>query len=204
MLPKSRKMNSPNHQLILASGSPRRKQLLEAAGYSFTVLVPDESVEQAVDSSLSPREFVIEAAFQKAKAVALAIANEVDSGIVLAADTVAECDGQIIGKPRDRVHAKEILLTMSGTSHAVLTGVCLWNCETGKSVKNCESTLLQMDELSADWLEGYLDSEKWRGKAGAFGYQDGLDWIRVVEGLESNVVGLPIEKLRGWLAEVGE
>ena len=193
-------MNSPNHQLILASGSPRRKQLLEAAGYSFTVMVPDESVEHAVDLSLGPREFVIEAAFQKAKA----IASQVDSGIVLAADTVAECDGQIIGKPRDRAHAKEILLTMSGTSHAVLTGVCLWNCETGTSIKCCEKTMLQMNELSEAWLAGYLDSEQWRGKAGAFGYQDGLDWIRIVEGLESNVVGLPIERLPAWLEEVAK
>jgi len=193
-------MNSSNHQLILASGSPRRKQLLEAAGFSFTVMVPDESVEQAVDLSLSPHEFVVEAAFQKAKA----ISSRVDSGIVLAADTVAECGGRIIGKPRDRAHAKEILLAMSGTRHAVMTGVCLWNCETGKSIEYCETTLLQMDVLSEDWLTGYLDSEKWRGKAGAFGYQDGLDWIRIVEGLESNVVGLPIEKLRAWLAEGGE
>lgn len=196
-------MNSANHQLILASGSPRRKQLLEAAGYLFAVRVPDESVEQAVDSSLSPREFVVEAAFQKAKAIATMVASEFDSGVVLAADTVAECDGHIIGKPRDRAHAKEILLTMSGTRHAVYTGVCLWNCKTGELVKHCEKTLLQMDELSDGWLTGYLDSGNWRGKAGAFGYQDGLDWIRIVEGLASNVVGLPIERLADWLAEVG-
>lgn len=184
--------------IVLASGSPRRSELLKSAGYTFRVIVPDDSVEEAVDKSLQPIEFVVEAAFQKAHSVAIQLKNE----IVIGADTVAECEGNIIGKPRDRNHAAEILKTMSGTRHAVHTGVCVWNCVNGEFLKSAYTTILDMDPLSEDWLERYLDSGLWQGKAGAFGYQDGLDWIRIVEGLESNVVGLPVEELPTLVANL--
>ena len=157
--------------VVLASGSPRRRDLMTEAGYVFRVIVPDDSVEEAVDNNLPPKQFVVEAAFQKARAVALQLKNE----MVIGADTVAECGGEIIGKPRDREHAAEILKMMSGTRHAVHTGVCMWNCTSGKCVKTCTSTILDMDPISDQWLTEYLDTGLWQGKAGAFGYQDGLD-----------------------------
>ena len=121
-------MNSRNYKLVLASQSPRRRMLLEENGFEFEVIAPHDSVEKGVCSKCSPEELVIESAFVKARA----IASQVESGIVLAADTVAECRAEILGKPVDRDHAEKMLRLMSGKSHQVLTGVCLWHRPSDK------------------------------------------------------------------------
>jgi len=187
-----------NHELILASQSPRRKQLLTDAGYRFVVDAPDDSVERGICSNCSPEELVIESAFLKAAA----IANRHESGLVLAADTVAVCGSETLGKPTNRDHAEKMLKMMSGKEHRVLTGVCLRLIGTDRIKTWLEETALVMSVLSDDKLQDYLDSDGWVGKAGAFGYQDGLGWVRIVEGLESTVVGLPIEKLAEWIDEL--
>ena len=186
------------HELILASQSPRRKQLLTDAGYRFIVDAPDDSVERGICSNCSPEELVIESAFLKAAA----IAKRHDSGLVLAADTVAVCGSETLGKPTNRDHAEKMLQMMSGKEHRVLTGVCLRLAGTDRIKTWLEGTTLVMSELSDDKLQDYLDFDGWVGKAGAFGYQDGLDWVRIVEGLESTVVGLPIEKLPAWIDQL--
>ena len=186
------------HELILASQSPRRKQLLTDAGYRFIVDAPDDSVERGICSNCSPEELVIESAFLKAAA----IAKRHDSGLVLAADTVAVCGSETLGKPTNRDHAEKMLQMMSGKEHRVLTGVCLRLAGTDRIKTWLEGTTLVMSELSDDKLQDYLDSDGWVGKAGAFGYQDGLDWVRIVEGPESTVVGLPIEKLPAWIDQL--
>ena len=191
-------MNSRNYKLVLASQSPRRRMLLEENGFEFEVIAPHDSVEKGVCSKCSPEELVIESAFVKARA----IASQVESGIVLAADTVAECRAEILGKPVDRDNAEKMLRLMSGKSHQVLTGVCLWHRPSDKYVVKMEQTILKMDELSEEQLEVILESDNWIGKAGAFGYQDGLDWVHVQAGLESNVVGLPVERLDTWIEEL--
>jgi len=190
-------MNSQQPDLILASQSPRRQQLLRDAGWQFTVDAPDDSVEQAVDSGLPPEQFVVAAALAKATAIGL----RHKTGIVLAADTVADCDGEILGKPADRADAARMLTAMSNRTHRVLTGICLWDCESGKYQTHLEKTTLTMDQFPPTQLKEYLDSGQWQGKAGAFGYQDGLSWIHIVDGLASNVVGLPVEKLNEWIAD---
>ena len=190
--------SQPATSLILASQSPRRQQLLREAGWQFTIDPPDDSVEQAVDGSLPPEQFVAAAAL--AKATAIGVRHE--TGIVLAADTVADCDGEILGKPTDRADAARMLTAMSNRTHRVLTGVCLWDCESGSHTSYVEQTTLKMDEFPPEQLEAYLDSGQWQGKAGAFGYQDGLGWIHIVDGLASNVVGLPVERLGHWIDEL--
>ena len=186
--------------LILASQSPRRRQLLSDAGFDFEVRAPQDTVERGICSRCSPEELVLENALLKAAA----IAADVDHGIVLAADTVAECDAQILGKPTDRDHAKQMLALMSGKRHRVLTGLCLWHCPSNQHIAKLEQTVLTMDVLSDDQLESILDTDNWVGKAGGFGYQDGLDWLHIESGLESNVVGLPVERLEGWIQELVE
>ena len=185
-------------ELILDSQSPRRKQLLTDAGYQLVIDAPDDSVERGMCSNCSPEELVIESAFLKATA----IANRHESGLALAADTVAVCGSETLGKPTNREHAEKMLRMMSGKEHRVLTGVCLRIAGTDRIKTWLEETTLVMSVLSDDKLEDYLDSDGWVGKAGAFGYQDELDWVRIVNGLESTVVGLPIEKLQGWIAEL--
>jgi septum formation protein len=191
-------MKHHNVKLILASQSPRRRELLTEAGYEFSVIVPDDSVEDTADQDLPPDQLVIELAFLKAQHVA----RSLESGIVLAADTIAHCDGEILGKPNSRDDARRMLKLMSGRAHRVLTGVCLWNCESGIRHTHLEITSLRMDELRDSRLEEFLNSGGWQGKAGGFGYQDGLDWVHLESGLASNVVGLPVERLADWIFQI--
>ena len=178
-------------KLILASRSPRRRELLAAAGYSFDVHPPTEAAECGVCSGETPSALVARLARQKAADVV----RRIDRGLVLGCDTVAECDGRILGKPLDETHARNMLQTLSGQRHRVLSGLCLWQTPDGQLAVRVAVTTLQMDELTSQQLNAYLGGGQWEGKAGAFGYQDGLDWVHVVEGSESNVVGLPMELL---------
>lgn len=177
--------------LVLASSSPRRQWLLEQAGYDFRVTAPAENAECGICSHETPPEMVARLARQKAADVA----RRTDRGMVLGADTVAECLGQVLGKPQDRAHAEVMLRRLSGRAHAVYTGICLWSRPDDRVLVDVVRTKLVMDPISEEQLQAYLDSGRWEGKAGAFGYQDGEDWLRVEEGSESNVVGLPLERL---------
>ena len=182
-------------KLILASSSPRRRELLATAGYEFVVIAPHDSAECGVCSRETPPELVARLAYQKAHDVA----SRVHEGIVIGCDTVAECCGQILGKPRNREHAREMLELLRGHEHHVYSGLCLWRRPGDEAHVQVEVTRLVMDAVSDLELAAYLDTDAWEGKAGAFGYQDGLDWIHVLEGSESNVVGLPMELLERML-----
>ena len=182
--------------LVLASGSPRRSQLLMAAGYEFTIDPASADAECGVCSRETAPELVARYAYRKAQSVIV----RYDNAMVLAADTVASCSGQILGKPKDEAHARSMLELLSGRRHDVYTGVCLWSAADKRCVVEVVRTELQMQPLSAERIERYLDTMLWEGKAGGFGYQDGNDWIQVVgEGSESNVVGLPMERLKELL-----
>lgn len=184
--------------LILASQSPRRRELLAEAGYPFEVIPPADSAECGLCSGESPPELVARLAYQKARDVAQRVA----AGIVVGCDTVAECRGQILGKPVDRDHAKQMLELLRGRDQAVYSGLCLWHRPADRIRVEVAVTRLRMDPLTDDQIEEYLESNQWEGKAGAFGYQDRLGWVHVVEGSESNVVGLPLELLEKMLAEL--
>jgi septum formation protein len=177
--------------LILASGSPRRAELLKAAGYEFSVRIASDEAECGMCSRETAPEMVARYAYRKAADVA----TKIDLGLIVAADTVASCLGQILGKPRDRDHAAAMLGTLSGRRHDVYTGICLWSVQQAKCVVDVVRTELMMQELSQEMLSDYLDTMLWEGKAGSFGYQDGNDWIQILnQGSESNVVGLPMER----------
>jgi len=208
--------------LILASASPRRRELLAEAGYNFTVMPPAEDVECGVCSENGPAGLVAELAFRKAAAVVRQIESQSGSSpapspqspapIILAADTVAECDGVILGKPRDEADARTMLTQLSGREHRVLTGVCLWPLNLplppgegrgeGAPFIRVAVTRLRTDSLTQSQLNEYLASGGWEGKAGAFGYQDRLGWVHIIEGSESNVVGLPLELLADMLEKL--
>jgi septum formation protein len=191
-------MSVTNMPLILASTSPRRRELLAEAGYQFQVIAPSPAAECGLCSGEAPLEFVARQAFQKAADVAA----KVQSGVVLGCDTVAECDGQILGKPRDEDHARWMLRTLRGRTHRVFSGVCLWSVPDGRRLVRVDTTTLQMAELTDAAIEEYLASDAWVGKAGAFGFQDRLGWIEIVAGSESNVVGLPLELLSAMIDEM--
>lgn len=187
--------------LILASGSPRRRQLLEEAGYEFQVIAPHEDAECGVCSQNGPAGLVTDLAFRKAAAVRSQLSLPQGAALV-AADTVAECDGFVLGKPRDEAHARAMLRQLRGKAHRVLSGVCVWPLDRAEPLIRVAVTQLMMDDLSDEAIDEYLATGEWRGKAGAFGYQDRLGWVHVIEGSESNVVGLPMEMLAEMLQEV--
>jgi septum formation protein len=187
--------------LVLASGSPRRAQLLSAAGYHFSIDKPADGVECGICSRETAPEMVARLAYQKAAD----IAPKHEAAMILAADTLASCLGQILGKPADREHAEQMLRLLSGRQHSVFTGVCLWDATTGRRLVDVTQTELRMESLTEAVLDEYLDTMNWEGKAGAFGYQDGNDWLIVLNGgSESNVVGLPMERLAELLDRFDE
>jgi septum formation protein len=207
------KMERNSPRLILASQSPRRAELLAQSGYEFSVHEPHSETEQQAEKNFPPEELVVSLAYCKAQNVVAQIKQDKESGqstfgaspvrqIVLGADTVAVCQHEVLGKPVDRDDAFRMLKLMSGNLHHVLTGVCLWDLLTDHHLEKLSVTTLRMDFLDDHRLDQFLQTEDWRGKAGGFGYQDGLDWLHIVEGLESNVVGLPVENLGGWISEL--
>jgi septum formation protein len=147
--------------------------------------------ECGICSNETPPELVVRLAWQKARDVALGV----DEGVVLGCDTVAECLGTVLGKPLDEDHARQMLRMLRGRVHHVYSGICLWKRPGDQFLLGIDCTRLRMEPISDDELEVYLATGLWQDKAGAFGYQDGVDWIIIEEGSESNVVGLPMEKL---------
>lgn len=195
-------------RLILASSSPQRRQLLEQAGYNFEVVEPDESAECGVCSSAGPAALVGELALRKLANVLARLAAETRfvGSYVIGCDTVAECNGQILGKPRDREHARSMLVDLAGNRHRVYSGLAISGpLGPGLPSPNVRIAVseLEMAVLSGDQISDYLNSRRWQGKAGAFGLQDEMEWIQLRTGSESNVIGLPLELLDEMLAEVG-
>ena len=186
-------------RIILASGSPQRKALLSAAGYEFEVIAPPESIENGICSQCGPAELVLDLAARKAAFVASQFVGiDHEPLLVIACDTVAECGGTILGKPRDEDHARAMIEHLRGKRHRVYSGLCLWRLFPHE--KRAPKTRIAMTELEMKYLndaeiDDYLATGLWREKAGAFGLQDRPDWLRVIAGSETNVVGLPTELL---------
>jgi septum formation protein len=199
--------------LILASSSPQRKALLSEAGYRFEVVIPGPNAECGICSQETPGELVARLACQKAADVAEKLARDPISNadnvstqspgnvLIVACDTVGECLGQILGKPRDRDRARTMLELLCGREHRVYSGLCLRPLAAGQPHVRVARTTLRMDHLSPDQIEEYLASGLWEGKAGAFGYQDRPGWLHIIEGSESNVIGLPMELFETMLGE---
>jgi septum formation protein len=183
-------------RLILASGSPARRELLERAGYRFEIF-PANIDEPTGEGASDPRAFVQDVAWRKA----VAIAARVPAGIILAADTVGWLDGRIIGKPSDETDARRILRTLGGTTHELWTGVCLWRRPDDVTFQWQEKSLVRFKRLSDDELTAYLATRQWEGCSGAYAIQEKDDpYVHLLSGSWSNVVGLPMETLAQHLA----
>jgi septum formation protein len=183
-------------RLILASGSPARRELLERAGYPFTVM-PSQVDEPTGEGFADGRRVVEHVAWLKAAAVAPHVAE----GLVLAADTIGWLDGQVIGKPADAADARRILRLLGGTVHELWTGVCLWRRPDDLQVAWQEVSRVAFARLTEAQLDEYLLTRTWQGCSGAYAVQEKDDpYVRVLEGSVSNVIGLPMESLERVLA----
>jgi septum formation protein len=185
-------------RLILASASPRRRQLLQEAGYRF-VIEPANIDEDQYPSDLSPGELAQWLASRKAEVVAYRYRNDV----VLGADTVVALGSQLLGKPVDAVHAHEMLRTLSGTTHQVMTGVAVLH-RAAEFVRTAQVvSTVQMRVLSEDEISAYVATRDWEGKAGGYGIQDADPFVTRISGDLTNIVGLPMEKTIQLLTEAG-
>ena len=183
------------NDIILASASPRRKELMSLAGISFTVKTAP--TDETVDKSLTPEQTVMALARKKALAVAL----EEPDKIIIGADTVVEVDVRILGKPADYDEAFRMLSLLSGRSHNVFTGVCILRGE--KETVFSEKTEVTFYSLSEAEIDAYIKTGDCFDKAGAYGIQSrGCTLVKKIDGDYFNVVGLPIAKLCRKLAEI--
>ncbi len=175
-------------RLILASRSPRRRELLRGAGFDFDVR--PSTVEETASPGETPEEFARRAAREKALEVAASAPPE---SLVLGADTVVVADGEILGKPANAPDAARMLRLLSGVTHRVITGVCIVRAPDRVEALAHETTFVTFRSLDNDELQDYLASGEPFDKAGAYGIQ-GLasKFVTRVEGCYFNVVGLPV------------
>ena len=184
--------------LLLASNSPRRRQLLTEAGFEFTTIAP--VVSEKFDVDLTLRELTILNAMRKAISIARAHPGE----IVLAADTLVALNDQIIGKPRDVDEAAAILRRLSGRAHQVCSAVFVCHLTSARSTSFYEISRVWFRRLSDAAIRAYLDKVNPLDKAGAYAAQgSGAEIIARIDGSFTNVVGLPMEKTIAELAKFG-
>jgi len=188
-------------QIILASQSPRRSELLKQLGLTFQIRIAN--IDESNSMGLKASELVQYLAFEKAKAVAENSSLDRDS-IVIGADTVVVKDGAILGKPRDKQDAFNMLKGLSGSWHEVMTGIAVIDANSFKYDKCVEITRVKMKELKDETINAYINSGEPLDKAGAYGIQGlGAVLIDRIEGCYFNVVGLPISKLSDILKNYG-
>jgi septum formation protein len=177
-------------QIILASSSPRRKELLEKAGIKFKVV--GSKIKEYLDIKLEPHKLAEKLSLEKAKAVQ----NKFKDAIIISADTLVVCEGKIFGKPTDEKDAEKMLKYLSGKTHSIITGFTVINAKTNKIITGSDETKVTMRKISKEEMESYLKTEEPFDKAGAYAIQ-GLakKFIEKVEGDLSNAIGLPIDTI---------
>lgn len=182
-------------KIILASASPRRKSLMEVLGLDFDIIVSD--CEEKIDSNLNIEDIVMSLALQKAEAVAASV--EEDS-LVIGADTVVYCDGEILGKPKDFDDASRMLNLLNNKTHNVYTGFAVINTSDNSVITDFEKSDVTFKNLTQNEIDDYIRTCDPLDKAGSYSIQGiASSFIDKLEGDYNNVVGLPIYKLSKYL-----
>ena len=182
--------------LILASGSPRRRELLARMGYSFEICAPD--VDEHVTGRA--RDIVRTLAERKARAAAA----HYDDGVIIASDTLVSLDGAPLGKPADKGEAREMLSALSGREHEVFTGVCVLDAKTGKTETRTVRTGVTFRDLTPGEIDAYIATGEPMDKAGAYAIQGGAaPFVEALDGEFENVVGFPVAEVREMLSKYG-
>jgi len=183
-------------QIVLASSSPRRQELLRQVGVSFVIDAPE--VDEHVREPLAPANLVEQLALRKARTVA----RRHPGRIVLGADTIVVVDGEVLGKPADRADAVAMLERLSGRSHQVLTGVAV--VQDGRELVEHEETVVRFAPLTREQVEWYVSTGEPMDKAGAYGIQGrAAALISGISGDYYNVVGLPLYRTIQMLSQFG-
>jgi septum formation protein len=189
-------------RLILASASPRRREILARAGYAFETFDPGE-VEDGVNDAPTPEDLAREKAVLKARHAAEALRQKLrERTLVVGVDTVAALGGDVLGKPLDRPDAIRILSRLSGTRHRVISGFCVLAAgpEAPRIWSGCDVTWVMMKNMPPEAIRAYVDSGEADGKAGAYAIQENGDrYVEKLEGSFLNVVGFPLEAFEAKL-----
>lgn len=178
-------------KLILASRSPQRVQLLNEAGYEF-VTVPADIDEEAYPRHLAPHQIARWLASAKAESVQKRHPDD----LILAADTLVVLGNQILGKPENESHARQMLERLSGSTHQVITGIALVGPDNQPYIVDHVTSDVRMKVLTSQQVHDYVVSGDWRGKAGGYGIQDPDPFVVCLTGSFSNVIGLPMERIQ--------
>ena len=185
-------------RFILASASPRRKELLENIGMNFDIIV-SQADESSIDRNIPPEMLVKELAMLKAAEIAKYVK---DDAYIIGSDTVVAFEGQVLEKPKSTEDAENMLKKLSGKEHFVYTGVCIFRTKDCSAVCKCEKTVVRFKELSEDTIKNYVKTGEPMDKAGAYGIQGkGSLLVNGIEGDYFNVVGLPVGLLSDMFKE---
>ena len=183
-------------RIILASGSPRRRELLSKMGYTFETCSPD--VDEHVSGLAS--DIVRILCIRKAHAAK----EHIFSGVIIASDTLVSLDGAPLGKPADRADAKRMLQALSGRGHDVFTGVCILDAESGQEEVRVERTGVHFKPLTDTEIDAYVQTDEPLDKAGAYAIQGGAGaFVDFLDGSFDNVMGFPTDAVREMLAHFG-
>lgn len=185
-------------RIILASQSPRRRELLKKLNINFSAVSPN--YDEKIDTDIFNEKLIENIAEQKA----LSILNSVSHCIVISADTVVVCDNKILGKPKSKENAVEMLKLLSGKTHRVVTSVNIIDSSSKKSITRTETSFVTFNELDEKTIRNYVNTCNPLDKAGSYGIQE-LDetFIKDVKGSFDNIVGLPTEAVKEMLLEFG-
>ena len=188
--------DNANKPLILASGSPRRRELLAKMGYTFEICAPD--VDEHVQGHA--RDIVLTLAGRKARAAAAHCRR----GIIIASDTLVSLDGAPLGKPEDEADAKRMLRALSGREHEVFTGVCVMDAESGENEIRAVRTGVTFRALTDGEIDVYIATGEPMDKAGAYAIQGGAaPFVEKLDGEFENVVGFPVVEVKEMLGHFG-
>ncbi|BFH12387.1 Maf-like protein [Paenibacillus dendritiformis] len=189
-------------ELILASSSPRRQELIRALGLPYSVQPSD--ADETVPPGWPPDRIVEQLALRKADAVARGRRSEGKDGIVVGSDTIVVLDGAVLGKPENEADAERALTALQGRSHEVYTGVALVQVSDGRTAVSHRATVVHMKPCSTERIRRYIATGEPMDKAGSYGIQGvGATLVERIEGCYFNVVGLPLSLLTDMLEPFG-
>ena len=181
-------------RIILASKSPRRREILENTKVRFTI--KESQIDETIKLNESPKDTVKRLAYEKA----LDVAKNNEDALVIGADTVVVIDDKILGKPKDETEAYNMIKLLSGKTHYVITGFALINLSLNKKIVDCQISQVTFKELSEATIKDYIQTKESLDKAGAYGIQGyGALLVEEIQGDYFNIVGLPISKLSDLL-----
>ena len=186
-------------QIILASASPRRKQLLSKAGYQFSVVPPDIDESAYSTEQIDSEQYARQLALAKAKS----IAEKHPENLVISADTIVDFQGEIIGKPADAKEARQIIQKLFSAPHHVITGLAICKLSDNSELVACDNTTVFPKPITEEQINEYIKSGLWKGKAGAYDIKEnGDEFVEKIEGSLTNVMGLPMELLEQLLGKI--